>query len=183
MDFRIVLEKLLTAFHERGVRYALIGGFALGAWGVPRGTVDVDFLVHREDMPEVDAIMESLGYEVKYRSENVSQYLSPLRIFGEVDCLHAFRAPSLAMLQRIEQKGLFVGALEIRVLRVEDLIGLKVQAMVNNEERRAVDMVDIRALLAAHHGALDWDLMGEYFTLFGAVDVFEELRSDYGPAE
>lgn len=56
MDFKLVLEKLLSAFNEQNIRYALMGRFALGAWGVPRGTVDIDFLVHREDMEKVDAI-------------------------------------------------------------------------------------------------------------------------------
>jgi hypothetical protein len=81
-----------------------MGGMALGAWGVPRGTVDVDFLVHHEDMEKVDGIMQELGYECRYRSENVSQYISPLKVFGEVDFLHAFRTPSLSMLQRAEEK-------------------------------------------------------------------------------
>ncbi len=57
MDFKLVTEKLLTAFNEHDIHYALIGGLALGAWGVPRGTVDMDFLVNRDDMEKVDAIM------------------------------------------------------------------------------------------------------------------------------
>lgn len=50
MNFKLVLEKLLTAFTEQNVRYALLGGFALGLWGGSRSTVDLDFLVHRDDM-------------------------------------------------------------------------------------------------------------------------------------
>ncbi len=45
MNFKLVLEKLLTAFEKHEVRYALIGGFALGAWGAPRGTVDIESLM------------------------------------------------------------------------------------------------------------------------------------------
>ena len=55
-------------------------------------------------MGKVDGIMLGLGYECKYRSENVSQYTSPFEIFGEVDFLHAFRTPSLSMLERAEGK-------------------------------------------------------------------------------
>jgi hypothetical protein len=35
MDFKRVLDIVLKAFEEEQVRYALIGGLALGAWGVP----------------------------------------------------------------------------------------------------------------------------------------------------
>jgi len=31
MDFRLVLERILTAFREQNIHYALMGGFALGA--------------------------------------------------------------------------------------------------------------------------------------------------------
>ncbi len=41
MDFKLILEKLLTSFERDSICYALIGGMALGAWGVPRGTKEV----------------------------------------------------------------------------------------------------------------------------------------------
>ncbi|GBD96674.1 MAG TPA: hypothetical protein ENG83_10815 [Nitrospirae bacterium] len=180
MDFKLVIEKLLTSFNEQGVHYALIGGMALGAWGVPRGTVDIDFLVNRDDMEKVDAIMQKLGYECKYKTENVSQYLSPLNIFGEVDFLHAFRSPSLSMLQRAVDGGIFNGSITIKVLKVEDLIGFKVQAMANDESRKPVDLADIESLMSEHKSRIDWSVVEEYFVLFGLDELFNELRGKYG---
>ncbi|MEC4684674.1 MAG: hypothetical protein VST71_02935 [Nitrospirota bacterium] len=43
MDFKFIIEKLMTAFKEQDIQYALIGGLGLGLWGVPRATVDIDF--------------------------------------------------------------------------------------------------------------------------------------------
>ena len=91
MDFPTVLKNLVAAFQENTISYGLIGGFALGLWGVPRATAALDFLVGAEDMPTVHAIMTSLGYSRRYHSINVSQYVSDLRFWGEVDFLHAFR--------------------------------------------------------------------------------------------
>ncbi|MGQ9623624.1 MAG: nucleotidyl transferase AbiEii/AbiGii toxin family protein [Candidatus Caldatribacteriaceae bacterium] len=48
MDFRTVFEKVVQDFHDSKIRYALIGGFALGLWGIPRATVDLDFLITKE---------------------------------------------------------------------------------------------------------------------------------------
>lgn len=179
MDFKTVLEKLLTAFKEQNIRYALMGGFALGAMGVPRGTVDIDFLVNRDDMDRVDIIMQVLGYKCRYRSDNVSQYVSPLKIFGEVDFLHAFRSPSLTMLQRAEEKKMFNETLAVKVLRAEDIIGFKVQAIANDKSRRAVDLDDIESLIKHHKTALDWSLLEEYFALFGFNEMFSEFRRKY----
>jgi len=176
LDFKLVVEKLITAFKDDGIRYALMGGFALGLWGVPRATVDVDFLVNKDDMGKVNEIMTGLGYNLVYQSENVSQYVSPDTVFGEVDFLHAFREISIGMLQRTETKRLFDSTASINVLKIEDLIGLKLQAIANDESRKAVDLSDIKSLIALHKSAINWSVLEEYFKLFGLAALFKELR-------
>lgn len=99
------------------------------------------------DMGMVNKIMTGLGYKLVHRSENVSQYVFPNKIFGEVDFLHAFREISTGMLQRTESKRLFDGTARINVLKIEDLIGLKLQAMAHDESGKAVDLSDITSLL------------------------------------
>ncbi len=109
MDFKLILQKLLTSFEKDGIRYALIGGFAMGLWGGSRSTVDLDFLVHRDDMQKVHGIVTALGYEIHQKTENVSQYTSPLKVFGGIDFIHAFREASVEMLQRAVEKDIFSG--------------------------------------------------------------------------
>jgi len=179
MDFKLVIENLLKHFHEHNVRYALIGGFALGAQGVVRATIDIDFLVHRDDIASVHMIMHELGYECSYQTENVSQFISPLKVFGEVDFLHAFREISVGMIKRAEEKMIFNESLTIRILKVEDLIGLKVQAMANDEGRKTIDLADIESLVALHKLSLDWNTVEEYFSLFGFDELFTELKERY----
>lgn len=179
MNFTRISEKLVKAFEKEGVRYALIGGLALGLHGVHRATVDIDFLVHRDDMDKVGGIMSALGYERHFRSDNVSQYASPLSAFGEVDFLHAFREASVGMLERAEEKETFGGALKVRTVGTEDLIGLKVQAMANDERRREGDLADIEALLDLHGKVADWERIRGYFDLFEMEDVFARLEGKY----
>jgi hypothetical protein len=179
LDFKTVTKKLLAEFAEESIPYALIGGYAVGLWGVPRGTVDMDFLVRRDDMGKVHKIMESLGYEVRFASGNVSQYISPIAMFGEIDFLHAFRNATLRMLERSVQKTLFGDGISIQVLLPEDLIGLKVQAFSNDNRRESVDMYDIETLMKIHGEVLDWELVGEYFKLFESTPLFEELKRKY----
>ncbi|MBC8412860.1 MAG: nucleotidyl transferase AbiEii/AbiGii toxin family protein [Nitrospira sp.] len=178
MDFRAVLRSVLDGFRSHSIRYALIGGFALGAWGVPRGTVDLDFLVHHDDMDSVDEVMKSLEYECRHRSENVSQYISPLQVFGEIDILHAFRTHSLEMLERAVVKEIFNGAERIRMVTIEDLIGLKIQAIVNDRSRMSIDMADIEALMELGI-PLNWGLVEEYFTIFTMDDMYKDLKGRY----
>ncbi len=179
MDFRVVTEKLLTAFGNVGVRYALMGGYALGLWGIGRATVDIDFLVNRDDLGKVDSIMHDLGYECKYRSENVSQYVSPLKILGEVDFLHAFRETSLEIINRAQEKEILNGALKIKVVVPEDLIGLKLQAIKNDPSREQTDIADIEFLISLRGKNLDWSLIEEYFKIFNMKDIYKKLRKKH----
>ena len=173
MEFKSVLSILLKRFEENNIDYGLIGGFALGLWGVGRTTVDIDFLVKRDDMKKTDGIMLEAGYECKYKSENVSQYVSPLKVFGEVDFLHAFREASLEMLKRAEEKEIFGGSLKIKLLRPEDLIGLKLQAIKNTPEREQKDMMDIESLLSIHGKEIDWSLVKGYFKIFNMEELYK----------
>jgi len=178
MDFKTVTSGLLQRFIERRVRYGLIGGFALGLWGGTRSTVDLDFLVHRDDVANIDVIMKELGYTCGFKSENVSQYVSAQKIFGEVDFLHAFRQASLEMLDRAVEKKIFNGELIIKVLMPEDLIGLKLQAIKNNSARKEQDMADIKALKFARLGKLDWELIKRYAEILEAADLLKEFAGE-----
>ncbi|MEK7449274.1 MAG: nucleotidyl transferase AbiEii/AbiGii toxin family protein [Planctomycetota bacterium] len=179
MDFKLVTKKLLTAFEEQKIQYALIGGFALGLWGVNRTTGDIDFLVNSDDLIKIDRIMRNLGYECNYKTENVSQYVSPLEIFGEVDFLHAFREISLEMLKHAEEKEIFSGSMKIKVLKPEDIVGLKLQAINNNPLRKQQDLIDVESLVAANHDNLDWNKVEKYFDLFGMVEIYKEIDERY----
>jgi hypothetical protein len=175
MNFRLVLQKLTDAFQREGIRYALMGGFAMGLWGVGRATVDLDMLIERKDAGKVDSIMSDLGYVCRYRSENVSQYISELNVLGEVDFLHAFREASLEMLDRAEEKKVFGDELSVRVLRPEDIVGMKLQAIKNNPKREQGDIADIESLLSLHSDNLDWGAVEKYFMMFGLEDLLRKI--------
>jgi len=180
MDFKTVTENLLSAFEAEEIRYALIGGFAMGAWGVARSTVDMDFLIHKHDLQKVHSILTKMGYKCRHQTENVSQFVSSLKIFGEIDILHAFREISLGMLQRAEDRKIFNETMTIKVIKIEDLIGLKVQAIANDPSRKPIDLADIKSLMETYGGSIDWPIIKEYFALFEFNDLFGELKSKYG---
>ncbi|MBK5274057.1 MAG: nucleotidyltransferase family protein [Desulfuromonadales bacterium] len=179
MDFKTITSNLLTALGQGRVSYALIGGFAVSLWGYQRATVDMDFLVNRNDMEKVRRIVEGLGYRCIHVSENVTQFVSDDKRFGNLDFLHAFRPASLSMLERAVLKTVFDNEQTIPVILPEDLIGLKIQAINNDPLRTALDMGDIEALMAIFGAELDWERIEGYFALFELQKTFEELRLKY----
>jgi hypothetical protein len=70
----------------------------------------------------------------------------------------------------------------VRTLVPEDIIGLKVQAITNDNSRFNQDFADIQALLAVKSeagNAIDWEVLGEYFELFKRGDLLQELKATY----
>lgn len=64
------------------------------------------------------------------------------------------------------------------VLRTEDLIGLKLQALRNDPAREAQDFADIRTLALANRETMDWTIVEGYFRLLGATSLLETLRKE-----
>lgn len=184
MDFAKVIKEVVGAFESDGIQYALIGGFAMALRGVQRATVDLDFILLLDDVEKADGILARHGYRRVFRSENVSHYLADAE-WGRIDILHAFRKPSLGMLDRAERVAIDAD-LSLRVVHVEDLIGLKVQAAVNDPSRADNDWHDIKLLVGAarDEGAqLDWELLADYLRIFDLSDRLRELQKLYGATD
>ncbi len=181
MKFLDVIGYVCRKFDSRGVGYALIGGFGMAMRGVQRATVDLDFIVLLDDLVTADDVLVSSGYRRSFHSENVSHYRSEDADFGRIDLVHAFRGPSLSMLERAERIEV-AGGISLPVARTEDIVGLKIQAAFNDPARSAQDWQDIRLLVqaAAQVGkALDWELITDYLAIFEQADKLEEIRSWY----
>jgi predicted nucleotidyltransferase len=179
VDFEKVLKLLIRDFEKENINYAIIGGFAVGALGIMRATMDLDFLVDAKDIPKLAKIMGKYNYRCVFKTENVSQYVSGIKIFGEVYFLHAFRKISLSMLKRAKEIPIFGEKFKIKVLEPEDIIGLKLQALVNDSSKETKEYADIEALMDYFKDKLNWDLIKEYFSLFEKENKFVELRQKY----
>ncbi len=183
MDFEKIIPLIIGDFKKEGIRYALIGGFAMGAMGMVRSTMDADFLVDSGDLPKIHKIMKKYSYKCVYETENVSQFVSNIKIFGELDFLHAFRKISLSMLSRAKSSPIFAGKCKIKILRPEDIIGLKLQALANNPERENREYIDIKAIMEKFKNKLNWVLLEEYFALFQQQDKFNLFKAKYGKTD
>jgi predicted nucleotidyltransferase len=60
------LVDLTRLFDRLGLTYAVMGGLAVRAYGIPRATYDIDFTVaiDRDRLPELFQSVEALGYVV-----------------------------------------------------------------------------------------------------------------------
>jgi hypothetical protein len=185
MKFERVIAEACGRLDAAGVRYALIGGFAMALRGVQRATMDLDFILMLDDLETSHRILTELGYRREFHSPNVSHYLSADDAWGRIDILHAFRGPTVGMLRRAERLRVSP-QIHLPVVAIEDIIGLKVQALVNDPSRAVSDWNDIHLLLAAareQQVTMDWELLEDYLRLFKLEDKLPHLKSVHGSTD
>jgi predicted nucleotidyltransferase len=178
MNFALVFKFLIENFAREKISFALIGGFALQAAGVTRTTRDIDLLVLSEDSPKIKEIMVKHRYELLHESGEALNFVSKDFELGRVDFLLAHRSYTLAMLKRAAEEPVLDGKCKIKVLRVEDQIGLKVQASSNDPRRMHQDMADIKMLIVSRYPKLDMKLLREYFSLFKREGELEDILKE-----
>ncbi|MFQ5828512.1 MAG: nucleotidyl transferase AbiEii/AbiGii toxin family protein [Candidatus Methylomirabilia bacterium] len=126
------MARLVAVFQKRRVSYALMGGLAVAAWGVPRATEDIDLLADASPSPELDAALRAAGFEAEWRRGDANDPIPLLLRLGsgsgpEIDVVCATRAWEREMLGRSIGVRMPEGP-ETPVVAVEDLIVLKLMA-------------------------------------------------------
>ena len=151
------------------IDYALIGGVAVNLHGVLRATADLDVLLRAEDADAAhDAFVEH-GYTPIDRREDIASYV---RGGERLDVLFARRPISRTLLANAAEYE--IGALRLRAISVEGLIGLKVQALTD-DPRRLKDLNDLVELFKVHRKRMDLDEIRTYFRLFDRERLLDDL--------
>lgn len=168
------LREVDAALRKVHVPFALIGGVAVNAHGFLRATHDLDILVLAENDDALHIAVSALGYETLNRRPDISSYVRPpLRL----DVLHARRPITRNLLARAAPVNF--RDIQIRVISVEGLIGLKIQAF-NDDPRRIRDLDDMIQLLKINRDGLNLDEVRAYFRLFDRETLLDDILRALG---
>jgi predicted nucleotidyltransferase len=153
------LRELLERLVEAEIRFVLVGGLAVNAWGYLRATRDVDVVPDpsRENLERLDSLLQQLGGRVDVGgrlldSTAISTFLKTgdralvLTELGQVDVLQGLpQVPRYDELER-QARDVDLEGLVIRVCSLEHLLAMK------RASDRPRDHEDIEALEAAQEG-------------------------------
>lgn len=174
MDFVVALNDLIPFFQERKIRHAVIGGVGLGGYGLPRATVDLDFVVDANGQEDVVRFLESLGYRTLHRSTGYSNHQHPEPDRGGVDLVYV-QEPTSAMIFKGARMLEGPGGMKVPVPRPEHLVAMKVVAMKNDPSRTYQDMADIRFLMGLP--GVDREEIRAQFEKHGLLERYRELEA------
>jgi hypothetical protein len=173
LNFGAVLGVVSAFLDEKGCQHAVIGGVALISYGLPRTTLDLDFVVESKAQDDLIAFLESRGYETLGRSKGYSTHSHPDVDRGRLDFVYVGGETSRQLFAACR----FLpgpGSREVPVPSPEHLAALKVTAMKNDPTRQFQDMADIRFLMTMP--GVDRRQIEDYFVRQGLKDRFDELE-------
>ena len=173
MNFGAVFGVVSAFLDEKGYRYAVIGGVALISYGLPRTTVDLDFVVESTVQDGLIAFLEARGYETLGRSKGYSTHSHPDAALGRLDFVYVGGDTSLKLFSTCRlMPG--PGGTKIAVPSPEHLAALKVTAMKNDPTRLFQDLADIRFLMTVP--GVDRKQIENYFVRQDLKDRFDDLE-------
>jgi hypothetical protein len=173
MDFGRVLKTVAGFLEEKSFRYAVVGGVALAAYGLPRMTLDLDLVVEARARGDVIQFLESLGYKTLYRSSGYSNHEHDDPTWGSLDFIYVNENTGKELFSSCRSLPGPLG-LTMPVPRPEHLVAMKVTAMKNDPGRTFQEMNDIRFLLKLP--GVDRGKAESYFDRQGLGDRLDEIK-------
>lgn len=173
MDFARVLDELAGFFTDHEFRWAVIGGVAMAAYGLPRTTLDLDFVAERSAQDAIVGHLEAQGYRTLYRSEGYSNHRHDDAELGRVDFAYVSGETAKRLFAQARQVPGPGGSM-IRVPNPEHVAAMKVHAMASDSTRKARELADLRFLLTLPD--VDREAIREQFVRRGLEEEWDELE-------
>ena len=140
-DFRDCIQCL----NDHGVRYVLVGGYALGWHGVVRATGDIDFLYEQRErnVTRLCAALRDFGAPEQFIDQ---QFLMSPNAVTQIG-LQPLRVDLLGAISGVSFEAVFAGAVPTDV-DGQQLLVIGLDELVANKRAtgRAKDMADVRSL-------------------------------------
>jgi hypothetical protein len=163
---------ITLAFRQPDLRFMVIGGYAVGAWGHVRPTRDTDFLVRDADRPKWKELAAQGGLRLVNEANVFAQFVP---VEGEALDLMLVNDETFEKLWA-ESIMRDVSGHNVRVPSLDHLIALKVHALKQGLSHRTFkDAEDVEKLARANNLNLAEPRYEEIFLKYGTREIYETL--------
>lgn len=162
-----VLEIISRNLTQNKIPFAVIGAIALGLYGLPRFTSDIDLITEGRLWPELEPIMERLGYTCYQKTDAFALFESELGAMGYIDFMFVNTPDGVAILERrVAAEDKLLG--KYPVVQPTDFIILKMMAIANNPDRSLKDEADLSAFMQLYQNRM----LPDYFEPLDKIRIY-----------
>lgn len=170
-----IFKTLANIFKQTGVTAVLIGGYAVNAHKVTRHTVDIDFLIFRDDFDKVFRELEPVGYAIAHRQDAFVQLTG--KGLRDIDFMLSDVETAHAMYKSGDQ--VTIAGEEFVTPNLNNLISLKLHSIRWNPHRELVDLPDIILLLQANDVDIESADIRMLFDKYGTPELYRKARKSF----
>jgi predicted nucleotidyltransferase len=181
MQYPTIFHLISAVSAKSGTRCVLIGGFAINYYNVPRQTLDVDFLITKDDFDKISEQLRKAGFELGNIQEVFAQFKGTDHYLMDLD----FMFVDKQTLDKIiaDGKEITISKQKFTIPSLNTLIALKLHAIKYNQRLREYkDLPDIINLIRANK----MDYKSEEFRglclKYGTEELYKKIVNS-GPEE
>lgn len=179
MRYDTVFDLVFDVFKKAGIRFVMIGGFAVNHYKVSRQTSDADFMVSTDNASKVDEVLRDNGYTCTIKRDFFSRYESDEKGSIDIDVIYVSNETLEKVLD--DSKKITLVGREFNVPSLDHLIALKLHAIKNNPKRRELrDLPDIVMLIKANDVDAEDGRFKKLCLKFGNEDIYRKILSFAG---
>jgi len=171
MGLKEQFELIIAFLKKEKIEYALIGAFALYAYGYTRATQDIDFITHIKNQKKIVTFLESIGFETLNQSKGYSNHLHPVGSM-KFDFVYISGYTANAIFNSTMNKSVFEDD-EIPVVSPEHLIALKLFAIKNEPGRKLKELADIKEICKLTK--IDKSIVNQYLKKYDLEEYYNEI--------
>ena len=180
-----VLGTVSRHLDQQRIPCALIGALALGLYGLPRYTSDIDLMADGNDWAAISRTMAQLGFECFQKTDAFAQFDAEKGILGKVDFMLVATTDGRDILKRrVMVDDELLGRQP--VIQPTDYLILKMMAIANDGRRAIIDEADIESVIKLWRAglipepleALDMARLAGFADRFGMRDLMAKYLDE-----
>lgn len=176
MGLKEVFNTVTDFFEREHCEYAVIGAFALHAYGYVRATMDIDFVTLIQNQNKIRNYLESLGFETTHCSVAFSNHVHPVGTL-QVDIMYVDGKTGTEIFSSISKCAIFKDA-KVPVVAPEHLLAMKLFSASSDPGRTLKDLADVRELIK--NTSMNKDYIEKTFTKYGLMEYYGHITRELG---
>lgn len=178
MDYSKAFHLVSKVSKKASVPCVLIGGFAINFYKVTRSTLDIDFLITKEDFKKIKAAILAAGYAQDFATD-VAVRFSNKRDALDID----FMIVDSRTREKIIEcgKSAEVVGEKLIIPSIDHLIALKLHAIKHNQKNRIwKDLPDIISLIRMNKIDHKSEAFKDLCLKYGNDDIYQTILKNCG---